>query len=114
MRYIKLFLNDNVFWVVAPCISCVKRRFEGTHRLHLQGRKIRERGTSVRRWQHTATSQKTVFFKVTAVKTSKPTKLFLATELCVDCGIFRVQSLPCISLSSEETAVAYFKELGGN
>jgi hypothetical protein len=29
----------------------VNRRFEGTYRLHLQGKKIRERGTSVSRWQ---------------------------------------------------------------
>jgi hypothetical protein len=33
---------------VAPCRSCkLNRRFGGTCRLHLQGRKIRERGTSV-------------------------------------------------------------------
>jgi hypothetical protein len=43
-------MSNAVFWVVAPCISCVNRRFGGTYRLHLQGRKIRERGTSVSRW----------------------------------------------------------------
>jgi hypothetical protein len=31
-----------VFWDVAPCGSCLNRRFGGTYRLHLQGRKIRE------------------------------------------------------------------------
>jgi hypothetical protein len=31
----------------------VNRRFGGKYRLHLQGRKIRERGTSVSRWLHT-------------------------------------------------------------
>jgi hypothetical protein len=38
---------------VALCRSCVKR-FGGTYRLHLQGRWIRERGTSVSRWLQTA------------------------------------------------------------
>jgi hypothetical protein len=32
---------------------CVNRRFGGTHRLHLHGRKIRERGTNVSRWLQT-------------------------------------------------------------
>jgi hypothetical protein len=42
-----------VFLDVALCRSCVNRRFGGTYRLHLQGRKIRERGTSVNRWLQT-------------------------------------------------------------
>jgi hypothetical protein len=44
-------MKNAVFWNVAPCRSCVNRRFGGTHRHHLQGRKIREQGTSVSRWQ---------------------------------------------------------------
>jgi hypothetical protein len=47
-------LKNAVFWDVAPCKFCVKRRLEGTYRLHLQGRKIRERGTSVSRWLQSA------------------------------------------------------------
>jgi hypothetical protein len=43
-------MKNAIFWDVAPCISCVNRRFGVTYRLHLQGRKIRERGTSVSRW----------------------------------------------------------------
>jgi hypothetical protein len=39
-------MMNAVFWDVAPCSSCVNRRFGRTYRLHLQGRKIRERGTS--------------------------------------------------------------------
>jgi hypothetical protein len=39
-------MENAVFWDVALCRSCVNRRFGGTYRLHLQGRKIRERGTS--------------------------------------------------------------------
>jgi hypothetical protein len=35
-------MKNAVFWDVAPCTSCVNRRFGGTYRLHLQGRKIRE------------------------------------------------------------------------
>jgi hypothetical protein len=37
-----------VFWDVAPCRSCLSRRFGGTYHLHLQGRKIRERFLSAR------------------------------------------------------------------
>jgi hypothetical protein len=43
-------MKNTVFWYVEPCISCANRRFLETYRLHLQGRKIRERGTSVSRW----------------------------------------------------------------
>jgi hypothetical protein len=43
-------MKNAVFWDVAPCKSCVNRCFGGTYRLHLQGIKIRERGTSVSRW----------------------------------------------------------------
>jgi hypothetical protein len=43
-------LKDAIFWDVAPFRSCVSQRFGGTYRLHLQGRKICKRGTSVNRW----------------------------------------------------------------
>jgi hypothetical protein len=62
-------MKNAVFWDVALCKSCVNRRFEGMYRLPVQGRKIRERGTSVSRWLadlsqdlHTTTSPKTAFF----------------------------------------------------
>jgi hypothetical protein len=42
--------KNAVFWNVAPCRSCVNRRFGGTYRLYLQSRKIRERGTNLSRW----------------------------------------------------------------
>jgi hypothetical protein len=35
-------MKNAIFWDVAPCRSCMNRRFGGTYRLHLQGRKIRE------------------------------------------------------------------------
>jgi hypothetical protein len=38
---------------VAPCKSCVNRRFGGMYRFHFQGRRIRERGTSVSTWLQT-------------------------------------------------------------
>jgi hypothetical protein len=34
-------MKNAVFWDVVPCRSCVNRRFGGTYRLHLQGRKIK-------------------------------------------------------------------------
>jgi hypothetical protein len=37
-------MKNAVFWDVAPCRSSgLSRRFGGTYRLHLKGRKIRER-----------------------------------------------------------------------
>jgi hypothetical protein len=87
--------KNAVFWDVAPCRSCVNRRFGGTYRLHLQGRKIRERGTSVSRWLqliyvplkrrftqdlHAPTSQKSAFFIVTAVKISNLTIIAMSTN----------------------------------
>jgi hypothetical protein len=47
-------MNNAIFGDVAPCRSCVNRRFGGTCHLHLQGRKNRERGTSVSRWLQTS------------------------------------------------------------
>jgi hypothetical protein len=43
-------MKNAVFWDVSPCRSCVNRRFGGICHLHIQGRKIRERETSVNRW----------------------------------------------------------------
>jgi hypothetical protein len=61
-------MKNAVFWDVAPCRSCVTQRFGGTYRLHLQSRKIRDRGPSVvpleRRFTqdlHGATSHNTAF-----------------------------------------------------
>jgi hypothetical protein len=43
-------MKNAVFWGVAPGrFGRLKRRFGGKYRLHLQGRKIRERRTSVSR-----------------------------------------------------------------
>jgi hypothetical protein len=53
-------MKNAVFWNVEPSRSCVNRSFGGTSRLHLQGRKIRERGTSVSRCLHS--TRKTAFF----------------------------------------------------
>jgi hypothetical protein len=40
-------------WYVALCRFWVNQRFGGTYRLRLQGRKIRDRGTSVSRYLQT-------------------------------------------------------------
>jgi hypothetical protein len=40
-------MKNVVFWDMAPCSSCVNRRFGGTYRLHLHGRKnLRARNQS--------------------------------------------------------------------
>jgi hypothetical protein len=41
-------MKNTVVWDVVPCTSCVNRLFGGTYRLHLQGRKINVRITSVK------------------------------------------------------------------
>jgi hypothetical protein len=52
-----LTMKNAVFWDVALCRSSgLNRRFGGTYRLHLHGRKIRERGTRVSRWLQTKQS----------------------------------------------------------
>jgi hypothetical protein len=43
-------MKNVVFWDVALCRSWVNRYFGGTYRLHLQGTKIRKRGTSISKW----------------------------------------------------------------
>jgi hypothetical protein len=60
-------MNIAIFWVMAPCSSCVNRCFGRKYHLSLQGRKSAEQETSVqqvarqcfaytvlypRRWQH--------------------------------------------------------------
>jgi hypothetical protein len=45
-----VIMKNAVLWDVAPCRSCVNRRFGGTYRLRIQGRKIREQGS---RWLQT-------------------------------------------------------------
>jgi hypothetical protein len=54
----KLKPKNAVFWDVAPCKSSVNRRLGGKYRHHLQGKKIRERGTNVSGWLQTVCSQK--------------------------------------------------------
>jgi hypothetical protein len=36
--FFRVTMKNAVFWDVAPCRSCVNRRFGGTYRVHLQGR----------------------------------------------------------------------------
>jgi hypothetical protein len=68
-------MNNAVLWDVTPCGSCNNQRFGVTYPLHHQGEKISKLRTSVtsksipRSW---ATSRKTTFFIVTAVKNFKP------------------------------------------
>jgi hypothetical protein len=46
-------MKNAVFWDVAPCRSCGNQHFGGAYRLHLQGRKSHEQGTSVSGWLQT-------------------------------------------------------------
>jgi hypothetical protein len=101
-------VKNAVSWDVASCKYFVNRRSGGTYRLHLQGRKICERGTSVSRWLpasladfsalkieailppkrrfteylHGVTSQMTAFFILTALKTSNLTQNIHVALFC--------------------------------
>jgi hypothetical protein len=80
-------LKSTIFWDITLCsLLSIYRRFGGTYRLHLQGRKI-----SLARWRrhippkrrftlnglHGVISQKIELFITTAVRTSNSTKLNL-------------------------------------
>jgi hypothetical protein len=77
-------IKNTVFWGVAPCRYCVKRRFGGTYPLHLQGKKIRERGTNVNTWLQAArfseTSVHTAFFRSFLICTSHQMLLGLSNQ----------------------------------
>jgi hypothetical protein len=51
-----LLLKNPVSWDMAPCRSCVKRRFGEKYRLHLYCRKIPERGTNLQPPAHVSSS----------------------------------------------------------
>jgi hypothetical protein len=70
-------MSNAVFWDVAQCSCCVNRRFGGMYRLYLQGRKIRERGTSVSRWLQTATAVKTSNLTIHSCVRVVPTSIVL-------------------------------------
>jgi hypothetical protein len=73
-----LKLKNTIFWDITPCSPLkVNRRFGGTYRLNLQGRKIsRARNQRESGWQgeHGVISQKIVLFITTSVRTSNPTE----------------------------------------
>jgi hypothetical protein len=68
-RKVNKKVKNAVFWELAPCRFCVNRRFRGMYRLHLQGRKIRERETSVSRWLQTTAAVTVV--KLTTVQVTR-------------------------------------------
>jgi hypothetical protein len=76
----ELTVKSIYFWDMTPCSPlCCARRFGGTYRLHLQGRKRwRRQVPPKRRAQlnglHGVISQKLILFITTGVKTSNPTR----------------------------------------
>jgi hypothetical protein len=78
-------MKKAVFWDVAPCRCGANRRFGGKYRLHLQSRRknIRKSASEerVRTGASGATSQKTAFFIVTAVKTSNLTQPLIVSQI---------------------------------
>jgi hypothetical protein len=67
-------MKNAVFWYLAPFWHSVNRRFWGTYLLRFQGRKIRERGTSVSMWLQTAS---------TPMWSTLPPSLLFLIKLCV-------------------------------
>jgi hypothetical protein len=105
-----LLLKNVVFWDVALCRSCVNRRFGGTYRFHLQGRKIRERWTSVSRWLQYAAYKEIL-------------QHFVAIDFFLECKVslwqytgkikfaetaYRVSSLWCLVLINIFSDTKYF------
>jgi hypothetical protein len=87
-RETDIHLTNAIFCDVAPCISCVNRSVGGKYRLHLQGKKIRERETSVSRWLQTkppvslpSCSYIAGCFRVVAQSAATCSRWFLAHEL---------------------------------
>jgi hypothetical protein len=73
-------MKNAVFWDVAPCSSCMNRHFGGTYRLHFQGRKIRERGTSVSIGLQTERQSKTTSYIRTERDSGPRVKLIVRVE----------------------------------
>jgi hypothetical protein len=80
-----------IFWDITPCSPLkVNRRFGGTYRLHLQGRKIsRAQNQRESRWQaklrwkrlHAVISHRIELFITTAVRTSNPAQQLLFPQI---------------------------------
>jgi hypothetical protein len=77
-------LKSTIFWDITPRSPLkVNRRFGGTYRLHLQGRRITEQETSVEAGRftfnglHGGIYQKIELFITTAVRTLNPTQRLL-------------------------------------
>jgi hypothetical protein len=92
-------MKNAVFWGVAPCRSCVNRRFGVTYRLHLQGRKIRERGTSMSRWLQTQFTERTTYVSFSQIRwklerfKQESVNLIQASIICVSSN-FMEQGAP--------------------
>jgi hypothetical protein len=118
----KSIIKSTIFWDITPCSPLnVNRRFGGTYRLHLQGRRIsRERNQRERRCQepsrlillpwrrrqyvtpkhrlifnglHGVISQKIVLFITTAVRTSNPTKSNIFRQVIVGGRLYNLWHL---------------------
>jgi hypothetical protein len=73
----ELKLKNAVIWDVAPFTYYLNRRFGRTYRLRLQGKKIRERGTSVDRWLQLADSST---LKTEAIRSSETSVQIISTR----------------------------------
>jgi hypothetical protein len=100
---IYIILEESRLMDVAPCRSCVNRRFGWTYRLHLQGCNhlltlvLRSRIFLPWRWRRYVppkrrftqdlngnTSQKTALFIITAVKTSNLTRHNICADISIE------------------------------
>jgi hypothetical protein len=101
-------MKNAVLWDLAPCRSCeLNRRFGGTCRLHLQGRKIHERETSVSWWQRTrpgfsladfsTLKMDETRFSETSVQFTRSTRNHIPEDAVLQSiGYFYVMILSCI------------------
>jgi hypothetical protein len=96
-------MKNAVFWDVAPCRSCVNRRFGGTYRLHLQGRIIRGRGTNVSRCSHLCAYENNSLWE-------KP-ELIVLRYAYIKAKAFRFCNMPHLD-SNTNASIKFNKEQG--
>jgi hypothetical protein len=127
-------MKNGVFWDVAPCKYCINRRFGGTHRLNLQGRRKKEKSASEEpawaggcsfillpwRWRryvppkrrfiqylHGATSQKTAFFlSIVLFIIKTPSCFYLKHTVSETWFCLRLQLKPTVS-SAQSTELVH-------
>jgi hypothetical protein len=102
-------VKNAVFLDVAPCRYCVNRYFRGTYRLHLQGLKIRERGTSVSRWLQPGSSLADFYtLKMESIRSSETFYTIYTRPHIPEDGTLQVISYFYLTTEAEQSSETFF------